>query len=131
MCRTMGSQLALPVAILHAFAFGLGYWMCRLLGFNEKTARTVSIETGAALTSRQLRVLFAAVLHSYIPDFWPSAMQALVRQGKGAHALPSACCCAMRTRCHSQSSADDADHLVRCRHAERSTGIHAGSGSLC
>jgi BASS family bile acid:Na+ symporter len=44
--KTMGSQLALPVAILHAFAFGLGYWMCRLLGFNEKTARTVSIETG-------------------------------------------------------------------------------------
>lgn len=50
-CRTMGSQLALPVAILHAFAFGLGYWMCRLLGFNEKTARTVSIETGAGLIS--------------------------------------------------------------------------------
>jgi bile acid:Na+ symporter, BASS family len=46
-CRTMGSQLALPVALLHAFAFGLGYWMCRFLGFNEKTARTVSIETGA------------------------------------------------------------------------------------
>lgn len=60
MCRTMGSQLALPVAILHAFAFGLGYWMCRLLGFNEKTARTVSIETGAALTARQLSVLHAA-----------------------------------------------------------------------
>ena len=51
LCRTMGSQLALPVAILHAFAFGLGYWMCRLLGFNEKTARTVSIETGAGLVS--------------------------------------------------------------------------------
>lgn len=42
----MGAQLALPVALLHAFAFGLGYWMCRFLGFNEKTARTVSIETG-------------------------------------------------------------------------------------
>lgn len=43
----MGPQLAAPVALLHAFAFGLGYFMCKVLGFNEKTARTVSIETGA------------------------------------------------------------------------------------
>ena len=42
----MGPQLAAPVALLHAFAFGMGYWLCKLLGFNEKTARTVSIETG-------------------------------------------------------------------------------------
>lgn len=45
-CRTMGSQLAMPVALLHAFAFALGYFLCKILGFNEKTARTVSIETG-------------------------------------------------------------------------------------
>eukprot|EP00208_Stichococcus_sp_RCC1054_P003742 CAMPEP_0206139832 /NCGR_PEP_ID=MMETSP1473-20131121/7478_1 /ASSEMBLY_ACC=CAM_ASM_001109 /TAXON_ID=1461547 /ORGANISM="Stichococcus sp, Strain RCC1054" /LENGTH=407 /DNA_ID=CAMNT_0053533751 /DNA_START=26 /DNA_END=1249 /DNA_ORIENTATION=+ len=44
--KTMGPQLAAPVALLHAFAFGLGYFMCKVLGFNEKTARTVSIETG-------------------------------------------------------------------------------------
>lgn len=44
--KTMGPQLALPVALLHAFAFTLGYFMCKVLGFNEKTARTVSIETG-------------------------------------------------------------------------------------
>lgn len=52
-CRTMGAQLALPVALLHAFAFGLGYWMCRFLGFNEKTARTVSIETGMLLSVKR------------------------------------------------------------------------------
>ncbi len=45
--RTMGAQLAAPVAALHAAAFGLGYVLCKLLGFDEKTARTVSIETGA------------------------------------------------------------------------------------
>ena len=31
---------------LHAAAFLLGYVLCKVLGFNEKTARTVSIETG-------------------------------------------------------------------------------------
>jgi uncharacterized protein YjbJ (UPF0337 family) len=41
-----GLQLCLPVAMLHAFAFALGYVICKLLNFNEKTARTVSIETG-------------------------------------------------------------------------------------
>ena len=45
----MGTQLAAPVAALHAAAFGLGYVLCKLLGFDEKTARTVSIETGALL----------------------------------------------------------------------------------
>ena len=43
----MGAQLAAPVAALHAAAFGLGYVLCKLLNFDEKTARTVSIETGA------------------------------------------------------------------------------------
>ena len=47
MRRSMGAQLAAPVAALHAAAFALGYVLCRLLGFDEKTARTVSIETGA------------------------------------------------------------------------------------
>ena len=44
--KTNGLQLCLPVAMLHAFAFGLGYFVCKLLKFSEKTARTVSIETG-------------------------------------------------------------------------------------
>ncbi len=61
--RTMGPQLAMPVAILHAFAFGLGYWMCKFLGFNEKTARTVSIETGA------------------LENAAPSFLRAFVREG--------------------------------------------------
>ena len=42
----MGAQLAAPVALLHAAAFALGYVLCKMLGFDEKTARTVSIETG-------------------------------------------------------------------------------------
>ena len=42
----MGARLALPVALLHAAAFLLGYWLPKVLGFNEKTNRTVSIETG-------------------------------------------------------------------------------------
>ena len=44
--RSDGLQLCLPVAMLHAFAFGLGYIVCKVLKFSEKTARTVSIETG-------------------------------------------------------------------------------------
>ena len=39
-------QLIAPVMALHAAAFLLGYVLCKVLGFNEKTARTVSIETG-------------------------------------------------------------------------------------
>ena len=42
----MGAQLAAPVAMLHAAAFALGYVLCKIGGFDEKTARTVSIETG-------------------------------------------------------------------------------------
>ena len=40
-------NLALPVALLHVAAFSMGYFLCKGLGFNEKTSRTVSIETGA------------------------------------------------------------------------------------
>ena len=109
----MGSQLALPVAILHAFAFGLGYWMCRLLGFNEKTARTVSIETGAVLTVRQLSVLHAANLHGHLPGLWPS-YNASPSVAEGAHALSSACYCAMRTAFIHRS---ELMTLVNCRAA--------------
>ena len=44
--KANGAQLCLPVALLHLFAFGMGYVLCKLLKFSEKTARTVSIETG-------------------------------------------------------------------------------------
>ena len=44
--REQGLQLIGPVMALHAAAFLLGYVLCKVLGFNEKTARTVSIETG-------------------------------------------------------------------------------------
>lgn len=45
-CREKGLSLTLPVGILHAAAFTMGYWLCKGLKFNEKTCRTVSIETG-------------------------------------------------------------------------------------
>ncbi|RLN25389.1 putative sodium/metabolite cotransporter BASS2, chloroplastic [Panicum miliaceum] len=44
--KTQGAQLILPVALLHAAAFGIGYWISRLCAFGESTSRTVSIECG-------------------------------------------------------------------------------------
>lgn len=44
--RTDGLRMCVPVALLHAFAFALGYVACKFLNFTEKVARTVSIETG-------------------------------------------------------------------------------------
>ncbi|KAG6545476.1 hypothetical protein Mapa_013078 [Marchantia paleacea] len=41
-----GAQLILPVAILHAAAFGLGYVMSKMCNFGEITSRTISIECG-------------------------------------------------------------------------------------
>ena len=39
------------MALLHVAAFSMGYFLCKGLGFNEKTSRTVSIETGAPCLS--------------------------------------------------------------------------------
>ena len=44
--RAQGVSLLLPVAVLHFAAFTMGYFLSKGLKFNEKTARTVSIETG-------------------------------------------------------------------------------------
>ncbi|BDA41888.1 probable sodium/metabolite cotransporter BASS1, chloroplas [Coccomyxa sp. Obi] len=44
--RARGMDLSIPVALLHVAAFSMGYFICKGLGFNEKTSRTVSIETG-------------------------------------------------------------------------------------
>jgi bile acid:Na+ symporter, BASS family len=44
--KSDGLRLCLPVGLLHAAAFALGYVICKLLNFTEKTSRTVSIETG-------------------------------------------------------------------------------------
>lgn len=43
--KTQGPQLILPVALLHAAAFGLGYLVSKLF-FGESTSRTISIECG-------------------------------------------------------------------------------------
>lgn len=44
--RASGLAACGPVLLLHFFGYLLGYLLPRLLGFNEKTSRTVSIETG-------------------------------------------------------------------------------------
>ncbi|GJM93752.1 hypothetical protein PR202_ga10338 [Eleusine coracana subsp. coracana] len=44
--KAQGAQLIIPVALLHAAAFGIGYWLSRLCTFGESTSRTVSIECG-------------------------------------------------------------------------------------
>jgi BASS family bile acid:Na+ symporter len=44
--KASGSALIIPVGLLHAAAFSMGYFLCKGLKFSEKTARTVSIETG-------------------------------------------------------------------------------------
>lgn len=41
-----GVQLLLAVGLLHGCGFGLGWAVTRLLGFHERTARTISIEVG-------------------------------------------------------------------------------------
>ncbi|OWM71706.1 hypothetical protein CDL15_Pgr005894 [Punica granatum] len=43
--KTQGTRLLFPVALLHAAAFALGYWMSKL-SFGESTSRTISIECG-------------------------------------------------------------------------------------
>ncbi|OMO80865.1 Bile acid:sodium symporter [Corchorus capsularis] len=43
--KTQGAQLILPVAVLHAAAFFIGYWMSKI-SFGESTSRTISIECG-------------------------------------------------------------------------------------
>ncbi|PIA65351.1 hypothetical protein AQUCO_00100669v1 [Aquilegia coerulea] len=43
--KTQGVQLILPVALLHAAAFALGYLISKL-SFGESTSRTISIECG-------------------------------------------------------------------------------------
>lgn len=44
--KAQGTQLLLPVGLLHIAAFSLGYFISKSVGFSETTARTVSIETG-------------------------------------------------------------------------------------
>nr|GMC58739.1 sodium/pyruvate cotransporter BASS2, chloroplastic [Ipomoea batatas] len=43
--KTQGAQLLFPVALLHAAAFFLGYWISKMF-FGESTSRTISIECG-------------------------------------------------------------------------------------
>ncbi|XP_077211806.1 putative sodium/metabolite cotransporter BASS2, chloroplastic isoform X2 [Tasmannia lanceolata] len=49
--KAQGTQLIVPVFLLHVAAFGLGYWLSRLSSFGESTSRTISIETGMQVVS--------------------------------------------------------------------------------
>ncbi len=44
-------DLAFAVGLLHAAAFALGYFLSRGLSFDDKTSRTVSIETGKGVAT--------------------------------------------------------------------------------
>ncbi|KAL5226665.1 hypothetical protein ABZP36_014930 [Zizania latifolia] len=44
--KSQGGQLIIPVALLHAAAFALGYWLSKFSSFGESTSRTISIECG-------------------------------------------------------------------------------------
>jgi hypothetical protein len=63
-CRTSGLAACLPVALLHGFGYLLGYLLPRLLGFNEKVARTVSIETGTQGGKRLLEPAWHGCMHA-------------------------------------------------------------------
>lgn len=45
-CRLHGASACLPVLLLHTLGYFFGYLLPRVLGFGERTSRTVSIETG-------------------------------------------------------------------------------------
>lgn len=47
--KTEGAQLIFPVALLHAAAFAIGYWVSKI-SFGESTSRTISIECGTQVT---------------------------------------------------------------------------------
>lgn len=57
--KAQGAQLILPVALLHAAAFALGYWVSKI-SFGESTSRTISIECGmqVILPPKVLRTSF-------------------------------------------------------------------------
>ncbi|KAL5975644.1 putative sodium/metabolite cotransporter bass2, chloroplastic [Asimina triloba] len=57
--KAQGAQLIVPVALLHAAAFALGYWLSRLSSFGESTSRTISIECGMQVESSALGFLLA------------------------------------------------------------------------
>uniref|UniRef100_A0A804HXE8 Uncharacterized protein n=1 Tax=Musa acuminata subsp. malaccensis TaxID=214687 RepID=A0A804HXE8_MUSAM len=56
--KAQGAQLIIPVALLHAAAFALGYWCSRLSSFGESTSRTISIECGMQLGGSALAVFW-------------------------------------------------------------------------
>lgn len=54
--KTQGAQLIMPVAILHATAFALGYWISKI-SFGESTSRTISIECGMQVNKMSYAVV--------------------------------------------------------------------------
>lgn len=63
--KTQGAQLIVPVALLHAAAFSLGYWFSKISSFGESTSRTISIECGMQV----LLCLFCSTILKYIKSF--------------------------------------------------------------
>ncbi|CAD7695038.1 unnamed protein product [Ostreobium quekettii] len=77
-----GLKLVLPVFLLHALAFPLGYILSRLSHFPERECRTVSIETG--MQSSALGFLLAQRHFNDPLVMVPSAVSVLFQAGLGS-----------------------------------------------
>jgi BASS family bile acid:Na+ symporter len=76
MVATAGARVLLAVGLLHAAGFGLGWGVARVLGFDERTARTASIEVG--MQNSGLGVVLAMQHFASPLTALPSAVSATV-----------------------------------------------------
>lgn len=79
---TAGPRVLLAVGLLHATGFGLGWLVARALGFDERTARTTSIEVG--MQNSGLGVVLATQHFASPLTALPSAISATVHSLFGA-----------------------------------------------
>ena len=95
--KTQGAQLILPVALLHAAAFAIGYWISKF-SFGESTSRTISIECGMQvsyfLLYRRYTLPFALLrlLFENLCTLQTAEFSARVLACTKAFHKPSSCC---------------------------------------
>lgn len=80
---TAGPRALLAVGLLHAAGFGLGLVVARVLGFDERTARTTSIEVG--MQNSGLGVVLASRHFADPLTALPSAISATVHSLFGSY----------------------------------------------
>lgn len=74
-------KLTLALALLHGFGFAFGYWVTRLLRFNDVVARTVSIEVGmqnGGMAAMLATKHFATAPAVGVPSVFCSVVQTLL-----------------------------------------------------